>query len=336
MRKYIYYIIMLLCITSCVKHKELCYNHPEHAHRYHINVVADYRCDWEECYGGPDWKKEWPSHYINYESLLPNYPEGLRVVAYGRNNSQTTYNISTDGGVVTLHEGPNDILFYNNDTEYIIFSTDNSATTRATTRTRTRSTYLGSEFTNGDEPTLTTPDMLYANYYAAYVPEKVIEPTDFEVTLQPLVFKYVIRYEFDSGLEYVAMTRGALSGMASSVTLNTGETSSEPATLLYDCEKTNFGSQAVVTSFGIPSFPNQNYPARSANRHALNLEVLLRNGKTVNFNWDVTDQVTAQPHGGVIIVDGIVIPEDAGLEGSGAFDVTVNDWGEYEDVVLPI
>ena len=87
---------MLLCITSCVKHKELCYNHPEHAHRYHINVVADYRCDWEECYGGPDWKKEWPSHYINYESLLPNYPEGLRVVAYGRNNSQTTYNIRID------------------------------------------------------------------------------------------------------------------------------------------------------------------------------------------------------------------------------------------------
>ena len=56
----------------------------------------------------------------------------------------------------------------------------------------------------------------------------------------------------------------------------------------------------------------------------------------VNFDFDVTDQVNAQPHGGVIVVKGIVIKEEDGVQGSGAFDVEVNDWGEYEDITLPL
>jgi hypothetical protein len=68
----------------------------------------------------------------------------------------------------------------------------------------------------------------------------------------------------------------------------------------------------------------------------LNLYVKLRNGKDSTFEWDVTDQVKAQPHGGVIIVKDIVIPEAQGMSGSGGFDVDVDDWGEYEDVPLPL
>ena len=43
----IFALIAALVITSCT-HKELCYNHSEHAHRFHIRVIADYRLDWEE------------------------------------------------------------------------------------------------------------------------------------------------------------------------------------------------------------------------------------------------------------------------------------------------
>ena len=28
--------------------------------------------------------------------------------------------------------------------------------------------------------------------------------------------------------------------------------------------------------------------------------------------------------------------EEVGMEGSGAFDVTVDDWGEYEDIIIPL
>ena len=41
-------ITMVSWITMSCEHKDLCYLHNEHAHRYHIRVNADYRCVWEE------------------------------------------------------------------------------------------------------------------------------------------------------------------------------------------------------------------------------------------------------------------------------------------------
>lgn len=329
--------IVGLGAASC-EHKELCLHHSDHAHRYHINVIADYRYDWEECCGGVDWEKSWPTNYISYDSLRPTKPAGLRVVNYSEEGQSNIHNVGPDGGVVTLYEGYNNILFYNNDTEYIVFTRiDNGATTRASTRTRTRASYNRSEYANDGEETVNSPDMLYANYYEGYLPEKLLVPADVEVTLQPLVFTYKIRYEFESGLEYVAMARGALTGMARSVSMNTGATSAEAATILYDAEVADYGVRAVVKSFGVPNYPHPSYPStRAANKHALNLEMMLRNGRTITLDFDVTDQVSAQPHGGVIVVDGIVVKKDDGTQGEGAFDVEVGDWGDYEDIYLPL
>ena len=119
--------------------------------------------------------------------------------------------------------------------------------------------------------------------------------------------------------------------------MDNGNTSKEAATIIYDCEMTDYGARALVTTFGIPDFPNVNYPTRNDGRkHALNLEIMMKNGKMITFDFDVTDQVLAQPHGGVIVVDGIVIEDSVGTSGSGAFDVEVDDWGEYEDIYLPL
>lgn len=330
-------LFAMVCILPSCNHKDLCYDHNDHAHRYHVNVVADYRYDWEEYYGYMDWDAVWPEDYIPYDSLRPVKPSGLRVINYNQAKESNIHNIGADGGTVTLYAGYNDILFYNNDTEYIVFTrVDNGATTRASTRSRTRATYIGSKYANEGEETVNSPDMLYANYYEGYIAEKQEVPADLEVTLHPLVYTYKIRYEFKEGLEYVSLARGALTGMAKSVSMNTGDTSEEPATILYDAEMTDFGARAVIRSFGIPAFPHEQYPSRSSNKHALNLEVMLRNGKTVTFDFDVTDQVSKQPHGGVIVVKDIVVKKEDGVQGSGAFDVEVNDWGEYEDIYLPL
>ena len=336
-------LVLVLMVTSC-DHKDLCYNHREHAHKFHVRIMADYRCDWEENYGYTDWSAFWPDNYIDYESLRPKEPKGLRVINYNEKLESNTHNIGANGGVVTLYEGSNDILFYNNNTEYILFQSrqdGNKATTLATTRTRTRATYVGSEFTDEDEETMTPPDMLYANRVEGYIPEKSIDPVPFPITLQPLVFTYKIRYEFleeEGGLEYVAYANGALSGMAKSVIMDTGETSAEGATILFNnCEITDYGVRGIVTSFGIPSFPNENFNSRTdCPKNGLNLEVVLRNGKIINFNFDVTEQVQKQPHGGVIVVSGLQIKPEDGTQGSGAFDVDVNGWEETEDIYLPL
>ncbi len=335
--QYILLLLLVVVVASC-EHKELCLYHHDHAHKYYINVIPEYRLEWEEHYEGTNWRENWPAGYYPYDSLLPTKPDGLRVVNFVEGLGSNLHNISVEGGVVTLYSGENNILVYNNDTEYIVFvnhEDGRGATTRATTRTRTRASYTGNRYANPNEVTVAPPDMLFANYRAAYIAEKVQIPVDYPITLHPLVFTYKIRYEFSEGLKYVARARGALSGMARSVTMNSGETSKESATILYDCEMMDYGVRAFVTSFGVPSFPNLNYN-RSGNRHALNLEILLRNGKTIVMEFDVTDQVKSQPHGGVIVVKDVVISPEDGTEGSGSFDVDVDGWGDYEDVPLPI
>lgn len=337
MKRLIFIFSLLAVLVSSCQHKDLCLHHREHAFKYHVNIIADYRQDWEENHGFNDWELTWPDHYMPYEDIRPKKPSGLRVVNSNSDGESNIHNISPDGGVVTLYEGVNDILFYNNDTEYIVFSrSDHGATTRATTRTRTRATFKSSQYAHENEETMTPPDMLYANYYEGYFAEKQLEPDDMEITLQPLVFTYKIRYEFESGLQYVAIARGALSGMAISVLMNTGETSEVSSTLLYDCELKDYGVGALVNSFGVPAFPNMNYPTKTEAKHALTLELLLKNGKMLTLDYDVTDQVQSQPHGGVIVVSGIVIKQEDGSQGSGAFDVDVKDWGDYEDIYLPL
>lgn len=337
MKKIIFILAFLAVVLPSCQHKDLCFHHREHAFKYHVNIIADYRQDWEENHGYNEWELTWPDHYMPYEDIRPKMPTGLRVVNSNSNGESNIHNISADGGVVSLYEGVNDILFYNNDTEYIVFSrSDHGATTRATTRTRTRATFKSSQYAHENEETMTPPDMLYANYYEGYYAEKQLEPDDMEITLQPLVFTYKIRYEFESGLQYVAIARGALSGMAISVLMNTGETSEVSSTLLYDCELKDYGAGALVNSFGVPAFPNMNYPTKTEAKHALTLELLLKNGKMLTLDYDVTDQVQSQPHGGVIVVSGITIKQEDGSQGSGAFDVDVKDWGDYEDIYLPL
>ena len=213
------------------------------------------------------------------------------------------------------------------------------ASAKATTRTRTRASYAGNPYMeNTVENTVNAPDMLYGNYIENYTAERKIEADELPVTMHPLVFTYLVRYEFSHGLEYVALARGALAGMAGAVWLNNGRTSEEAATILYDCTVEDFGAQACVHSFGIPDYPNEHYTARASERkYALQLEVRLKNGKYLPpFNFDVTDQVAAQPQGGVIVVSGIEISDEDGTEGGSGFDVSVGDWGEYEDVELPL
>ncbi len=327
--------VLLLC--GC-EHKELCYDHDDHALKYQTLVHATYECDWHHTINdATDWQTQWPEEYgMEYDFLRPAPPAGLRVLVYNNDGAVETVNLASEGGTISMTEGERTLLFYNNDTEYILFDElESTASARATTRTRTRTTYMGNSYTAGtDENTVTPPDMLFGSYIESHLPKAAVEAQTLAVTMRPLVFTYLIRYEFDYGLKYVALTRGALAGMAESVYLNNGRTSRNEATLLYDCTVEEFGAQALVKSFGIPGYPHSEDP-QTTRKYALNLEVMLTNGNRMSFDFDVTDQVAMQPHGGVIIVRNIEISDTDGLAGGSGFDVTVDDWGEYEDIALP-
>lgn len=332
---------MLFTFSSC-EHKDLCFDHDSHAPKSDVRIEAAYEKEWQYTYKeGTDWKNypSWMESFgMEYKNLQPVTPDGLRVQVYNTDGSDNIFNIAPDGGIVQIRPGEHSILFYNNDTEYIVFDEmQDYASARATTRTRSRSSYLGNAYLeNKNENTVNSPDMLYGSYMESYTAVRSTETKVIPITMHPLVFTYLVRYEFSHGLEYVALTRGALAGMAEAVWLNSGRTSEHAATILYDCTLQDFGAQALVRSFGIPDFPNEHYTTRVERKYGLNLEVRLKNGKVKSFDFDVTDQVARQPQGGVIVVKGIEISDEEGTEGGSGFDVDIDDWGDYEDVELPL
>lgn len=332
---------MLMLFSSC-EHKDLCFDHDAHALKSEVRIETQYKKEWQYTYGNAtDWKDFplWQESFgMAYDDLRPGMPDGLRVQVYNADGSDDIINTVPEGGLVYMRPGKHSLLFYNNDTEYIVFDEMHSfAEAKATTRTRSRSSYMGNSYMDKEnEKTVNQPDMLYGSYLESYLAKPSVVTDVISVTMHPLVFTYLIRYEFSHGVKYVSLARGALAGMAQAVWLGSGRTSDEAATILFDCTVEDFGTQALVRSFGIPDFPNEHYGTRRDCKYGLNLEIRLNNGKIRSFDFDVTDQVTAQPQGGVIVVSGIEITDEEGEEGGSGFDVDVEDWGDYEDIELPL
>jgi len=330
-----------LLFSSC--RKDLCYDHDMHTRGYRTEVSASWEQVWERDYG-MDWPARWNSaaYGVEYDALRPDIPAGLAAVVYGdgadagRSEVGTETHLSPSGGKIYTNGELCSLLFYNDDTEYIVFN-DMSflPEASATTRSRSRASYSLDE-AHSDERTVAPPDMLYGDFIAGYKAELIVGYQDLAVTLKPLTYTYLLRYEFEHGREYVALARGALAGMAESVYLQDGRTGENSATLLFDCSLTPYGVEARVLSFGVPDFPDKYYkPERAAETprsYGLQLEVRLTNGKILKRDFDITEQMAQQPRGGVITVSGINISDEEGRSGSSLFDVGVEGWGEQVDI----
>ncbi len=326
--------VAVMSLTSC--RKELCYNHFRTA-----AISLSWEREWERDYGMSH-STTWDAalHGYEYHTLRPDIPEWVILMKYLEDGTAREEYLTTDGGEIGMDEtGTQSFLLYNGDTEYIILSDMAShATARASTTTRTRSSisYILQKFPSARSTN--PPDMLYAAYIEDLPFVDLHEVKDLPVRMQPLVYTYVIRYEFEHGLEKVALARGALGGMAESVYLRNGSTSDEPSVILYECDIKGYGCEAHVNSFGIPGFPDEYYGRAYENSnprpYTLNLEVMLKNGEILEFDYDISDQIEKQPRGGVIRISGIRIEDEEGLVDSG-FDVTVEDWGAHEDIIMP-
>lgn len=347
MKRYLYlYMVALasLVATSCT-HKELC----DDARLFHINAHITYRLDWEDT-NEIDWKSPgcWPADYIPYDNLRPNKSKGLASWNYKGGKPGFLNIIGTDGGIINLGSEYTNLLIYDSDPEFNDISyLEDGAIVRATTRTKTRASHTANKFANKDEECKKSPSPLFANYFENFYAEKLLDPADVYIELQPLVFTYYIRIPIKEGLENIRTYghTGDLSGMADGVNLLNGETLEKAVTILFDNQEdygfdvvrvTDWGIEAIVRSYGLPGYPRVNYPTRG-NPNALGINIFTKAGKMQRFECDVTEQMLKQPHGGVINWSGddIIIEKEAGTEGSGAFDVEVEDW-EYKDIILPI
>lgn len=128
---------LVLFPISC--RKDLCYNHEEHSYSVKVNMVSEWEQEWERAYDY-DWKQLWNGEWNRaYDDLRPEPADGIRVQVYTDDGQNIESNLSAEGGRLSMPEGTHDLLFYNNDTEYIVFegitaSVSATATTRSITR----------------------------------------------------------------------------------------------------------------------------------------------------------------------------------------------------------
>ena len=326
-------VLMLgLLLTGC--RKDLCYDHPDHAPGVYLDVKAQWEQVWERDYGC-SWKTNWLAEWGKaYGEFNPKVPEGLRLRTYKEGKPLELFNLEPEGELVTLkEEGTYSLLFHNNDTEYIVYD-ELSVSTRATATTRTVSR-SGFRALHEGERTINQPDMLYGKYIAEHLGVEKVGAEPMDITLRPLVYTYYIRFGFAKGFEHVVKACGAIAGMAEKVYLYDGHTGEEAATILYDCRLTETGVEAQVMTFGVPNYPGDHYnrTREGSQPYMLSLEVLLKNGTSQAFDFDIAEQMKNQPRGGVIVMDGIEVPE---LGTGGGFDVDVDEWGDVIEIPLPI
>lgn len=328
-------LVMMAMLTSC--RQELCYNHFRS-----VDLSLSWEYEWERNYG-MNYAANWnASRYgFTYDELRPKKPEWVNLITFSNGKPKDETYLTPNGGDVVVEEGNGQsFLMYNGDTEYIILSDLASATNArasATGRSRASLSYVSKVHPN--TRTTNPPDVLFAAYIENVPEVEMHERKHITVKMQPLVYTYIIQYEFEYGKEHIALAHGALGGMAGSVFLRNGHTSEESTIILYDCELTDYGCMACVRSFGVPGFPDEYYgraDGTTAERpYTLNLEVRLKNGKYVEFNYDITEQMAKQPRGGVIRVEGLRIEDEQGLTSAG-FNVDISDWGDHVDIDLPV
>lgn len=336
-RCYITAVLLLLLpmLVSC--RKDLCYNHfPA------LDISFAWEHEWERDYGAghlADWDRTY--YGFDYDQLRPTTPEWVAMLEYTNDEGPDERYMSVDGSrIITNGGAEQSLLFYNADTEYIIFSDMAYAPgASASATSRSRSSAVTITEMHPDARTTNQPDLLYSAFIRSVPDIKSHEQVALQVKMQPLVYTYIIRYEFEYGLQHVSLARGALGGMAESVYLRDGVTSDQAAIILFDCAVRPDRCEAEVRSFGVPGFPDEYYGRTTAplepRRYTLNLEVKLKNGTTVEFNFDISDQMADQPRGGVIKIDGLRI-EDSQNQYDSGFDVDVSDWDDHIDIDLPV
>lgn len=327
----------LMPLMGSCRH-EICYDHYPS-----MDIGFNWEREWERDYGHHH-QENWDAAYHGqeYHELRPGVPEWINLIRYHSDGHTTEKYLQPSGAQFSVEEGSEcSMLLYNGDTEYIVLSDVASVSdARATATSRSRASLGVVMERHPDARTTNPPDILYATYIDHVPSIKNHELRQIPAKMQPLVYTYIITYEFEHGIENVAFARGALGGMAESVYLRTGVTSEETSIILFDCDKKTNCCRAIVRSFGVPAFPDAYYGRKSQDEndkaYTLNLEVMLRNGKTLEFNYDISDQMKNQPRGGVIKVTGLRV-EDEQNQSQGGFNVGVDDWGDGgEEIDLPL
>jgi len=325
-----------------------------------INVDVMWQIDWKE-----EWKFDWdttlwgPLGYTKPASMrfhdYAHGPEGLPV-------SHTVHNFTGTRATVDVFVGTHNFLFHNNDSEVLLFRTEDelsdmysytreiSGGLKTSSPVFTLAQKAAGNTTKtdnpADEPVAYAPDPLFSLYY----PNRVItdNPEDYvyengkyvlkiEGDLLPDTFIYLVQVYLLNNADRIVGSNGgaAITGMSEGVNLMTREsltsTVSVPMDVHMDKKKNMLGAR--VLTFGIPGcnpYDKASLEAAPDHRHYFVLNISYINGSYRNIHVDITDQVLDLPLGGVITLwlDVNDFPPDESAGGGGGFNALISEWDE--------
>ena len=304
---------------------------------------------------GMDWNTEWQYYWDEslYGPVGYSEPTGVRANVYTINEAKqrfnyTTRNLPKTGGRVSLTTRQSyDMVFYNNDTEYILFSTDDAneyfyATTRSNAKTAyTRAydhynqpdqlfgCYMNDLYVTDD------PDAYELVYDEDGLPYYVF---DINASLDPHTFIYLYQVMLlnnndDDGKRITGCQGISVDGMSGGVDLFTRVTDSvNLVTITQDDVKPIQDNRPLVLPDGTHShgdifaarimtwgIPGIDPLATKTTRAEVNpqdsigvgIGLTLRNGNVYTIQRNITDQIKEKPAGGIItlVIDCAEIPD---------------------------
>lgn len=322
---------------------------------------------------GEHWKEElqYPWDESLHGILGYTEPWGVRTVIYRLDEERyrteyLTRNMGKEGGRVNLATKENyDMLFYNNDTEYILFSTDGSTYYDATTRSNTKASYTRA-FDGYNQP-----DQLFGtllsdihvsddpqDYVMEYAEDgSVLYVYRIEATLRPYTFIYLyqiilLNNQDDGGARVTGAQGITANGLSRGVSLFTRTTDTTAISITQNDVKPIVSGRhlylpdgrdtigdifaARMQTWGLPGITPIEEVTRGtgvepADSTYVGVGLTLRSGYTYVMQKDVTEQMRSRPAGGVItlVIDAAKeIPDtliDKPASGDG-FGATVNEW----------
>lgn len=321
-----------------------------------------------------NWQTQWDYAWQTelYGPLGYSEPKSMRMHVYtlgddGLRKAHNTYNFNGTEGTADIFVGYHDMLFHNNNSEVLLFRSDDdlsdiNAYTRIissglktsmpvlTLEQKAMATKADDE-TEIEESVTFMPDELFTlykpNYYISdnlddyeYIDGKYVLRIQGE--LRPATFIWLIQVKFVNNYDRVIGSMGgaAITGMSYGVNMTTGLTEEMTVSVPMDVHMNKSVDPdmmgARVLSFGIPGcnpYDDASVAAAPQGRHWFVLNVNFSTGTYKNIRIDVTDQIRALPTGGVITLEVDVDdfpPEitDPPVTGGGGFNPIMNDWGE--------
>ena len=336
-------LLCVLCgVSASCDYKDLCY---DHNHWVEVRVVFD----WEQG----------DSTAITKSLKAPDTPgAGMTVLFYNEDNpgaEPIRYDLpGRDGGTVRMQPGTWRAMAYNYDTETILYrGMESIASLEAYTRlssieegTQLSRAGMPRAPTTEDEPVILEPDPLWACTSKPFTltmdetthnTQHATAATQHTITLYPTtrVCEVTVTIHNVPNLQYTGQFAGALSGLASSVWMESAQLGSGIATQAFTATVTdNTTLEMKFRIFG--HCPNADQG--DIKKHILSVYAILADGTQWFYNEDVTGQMhdlTKNPDRVHIYLDLYDLPVPKPIVNGSGFRPTIDGWqGEEIEVTM--